>query len=259
MAETKLVILYNRFISSVLATETGHQDALPTTGVLEAPAKQQLSGLRQNYQLCINGLMGEAAEKLIMADQFTNTMRLYNQRNERLYLNASELQRFISAAKNAAAPQRRFALTLAYTGIRLSEARALRGESIQLEARAISIRTLKKRQRHVIRELPIPKPLVAEYRSIHHQDESLLWQVHGRPIPRITAYRWIKTLMVEAQISGPKACPKGLRHAYGTRAILSGVPLHMLQLWMGHASMRTTAIYATVLGPEQLELSDRMW
>ncbi len=203
--------------------------------------------------------MGGAAADPIMATQSSTTMRLYNQRNERLYLNAQELRRFIAAAKTAPGPQRRFALTLAYTGMRLSEARALSSDALQLDARVLSIRTLKRRQQHVIREVPMPFELVSEFRGVGRQNDGLLWHSKGHAIPRITAYRWIKAIMIEAEISGAKACPKGLRHAYGTRAILAGVPLHMLQRWMGHASMRTTAIYATVLGKEQLELSDRMW
>ncbi|WP_298921442.1 site-specific integrase [uncultured Roseobacter sp.] len=187
-------------------------------------------------------------------------MRLYNERNERLYLNAAELQRFIAVARQATPAVRRFALTLAYTGCRLSEVRALRSGSLQIEARVISVRSLKKRHHHVIREIPMPVALVSELRPLSGAaGTDYLWSQENRIIPRITAYRWIKGLMHEAQIDGAKACPRGLRHAYGTRAILSGVPLHMLQRWMGHASMRTTAIYSTVLGPEQLELSDRMW
>ena len=187
-------------------------------------------------------------------------MRLYNTRNERLYLNAVELQRFIAAAKQAPAPQRQFALTLAYTGCRLSEVRALQLWALQIDARVISVRSLKKRGRHVIREIPMPVELVPELTPLPAiGDAEYLWSQHGQIIPRITAYRWIKHLMAEAEITGAKACPRGLRHAYGTRAILSGVPLHMLQLWMGHASMRTTAIYSTVLGKEQLDLADRMW
>ena len=189
----------------------------------------------------------------------TNQKRLYNKRSERLHLNAAELRRFLAAAHTAPVPQRLFALTLAYTGYRLSEARALRHGAIQLEARTVSVRTLKKRDQHIVREIPLPSVLVSEFANLGGAENDLIWHKEGRIIPRITAYRWIKALMAEASITGPKACPKGLRHAYGTRAILSGVPLHMLQLWMGHASMRTTAIYATVLGAEQLELSDRMW
>ena len=185
-------------------------------------------------------------------------MRLYNKRNERLYLNATELQRFIAVAEQAPTPQRTFALTLAYTGLRLSEARSLRVGSVQASERVLSVQTLKKRNQHVVRELPIPKRLASELASTEHVG-AFLWQEHNRKINRVTGYRWIKRLMVEAEISGPQACPKGLRHAYGARAILSGIPLHMLQIWMGHASMKTTAIYATLLGPEQLELADRMW
>lgn len=186
-------------------------------------------------------------------------MRLYNERNERLYLNVVELGRFIDAAKRAPSRQRLFALTLAYTGARISEARELRYGSLQLDTRVISIRCLKKRNQHIIREVPMPLALVSEFESLSGEDDQLVWQEFGRMIPRITTYRWIKGIMAEAHITGPKACPKGLRHAFGVSAILSDIPLHMLQRWMGHASMRITAIYATVIGREQLELSDRMW
>nr|WP_300009598.1 tyrosine-type recombinase/integrase [uncultured Roseobacter sp.] len=71
-----------------------------------------------------------------------------------IYLNASELARFIDAALKAPIRQRSFALTLAYTGVRLSEARILRGDAIQLEERILSVRTLKQRGKHVMRELP---------------------------------------------------------------------------------------------------------
>jgi len=65
--------------------------------------------------------------------------------------------------------------------------------------------------------------------------------------------------MNEACIAGPQATPKGLRHGYGIHAVRSGVQLHMLQKWMGHASMSTTAIYAKAVGSEELEIADRMW
>ena len=78
-------------------------------------------------------------------------------------------------------------------------------------------------------------------------------------MPRITGYRWIKSIMAEANIVGVHACPKGLRHGFGVNATMSGVQIHMLQRWMGHASMETTAIYATVIGPEERQLAERMW
>lgn len=65
--------------------------------------------------------------------------------------------------------------------------------------------------------------------------------------------------MHQANITGPQACPKGLRHGYGIHAVQSGVQLNMLQKWMGHASMSTTAIYANAVGEEELEIARRMW
>lgn len=194
-----------------------------------------------------------------MANNQTNQMRLYDKCNQRLYLNRGELERFLAVARNAPQAQRAFALTLAYTGMRLSEARMLRQGDLQLDERVLSVRTLKKRDRQSVREVPMPHDLVVELDQPCFREGEWLWENHGRPLARITAYRWIKRLMIEAKLTGPKACPKGLRHAFGTRAVLSGVPLHMLQRWLGHASMETTAIYATAMGDEQLELCDRMW
>lgn len=41
--------------------------------------------------------------------------------------------------------------------------------------------------------------------------------------------------------------------------ISSGVPLNMLQKWMGHADIATTVIYANALGPEEQPIAERMW
>jgi site-specific recombinase XerD len=54
--------------------------------------------------------------------------------------------------------------------------------------------------------------------------------------------------MNNAGVTGPQANPKGLRHAFGTHAIACGVQTHMFQKWMGHTSIKTTAIYANAVG-----------
>ena len=129
------------------------------------------------------------------------------------------------------------ALTLVYTGCRLSEARELTAASLQREEQLLSIRSLKKRDQHHIREIPIPPELVQALEAlIAQQGESLLW-----PVNRITAYRWIKQMMVLARIEGAQACPKGLRHGFGIHATVTGVPLNMVQKWMGHACLLYTS------------------
>jgi site-specific recombinase XerD len=53
--------------------------------------------------------------------------------------------------------------------------------------------------------------------------------------------------------------PKGLRHAFGVKAFQENVPPHLVQRWLGHASLRTTSIYADVMGPEERVFAARMW
>lgn len=53
--------------------------------------------------------------------------------------------------------------------------------------------------------------------------------------------------------------PKGLRYGFGVQAIRLGVPLNLLQRWLGHADIATTSIYANLLGPEESEIASRMW
>ena len=208
-----------------------------------------------------------------------SAMRLYGKGNRRLYINGSERRRFIDVAETQDLQIRAFCLTLLYTGCRLSEARELTQQSLQAQEQLLSFRSLKKRDQHHIREMPIPAVLCqclndlaarAEdtdasaklERTPQIQDNSSpwLWQSPaGDQITRNTAYRWIKDVMAQAGILGPQACPKGLRHGFAVHAIFCGIQLNMVQKWMGHADISTTAIYANAVGREELELAGRMW
>ena len=60
-------------------------------------------------------------------------------------------------------------------------------------------------------------------------------------------------------IVGRPACPRGLRHGFGVGTLQASVPLNMVQKWMGHARMSTTAIYADASGDEEAALAARFW
>jgi integrase len=185
-------------------------------------------------------------------------MRLYDRANRRLYINAAERARFLAAAEQLPPDKRAFCLTLVFTGCRISEALALTPSAIQAEARVITLRTLKRRRDDVYREVPVPPRFIDALEQLTSEQDLNDAQLWG-DTNRITAYRWVKETMHQAKIIGAQACPKGLRHGYGIRAVQSGVQLNMLQKWMGHASMSTTAIYADACGAEEQEIADRMW
>ena len=65
--------------------------------------------------------------------------------------------------------------------------------------------------------------------------------------------------MRAAEVSGPAATPKGLRHSFGVVAVAAAIPLMMIQKWMGHSSLLTTAIYLDVSGTEERRIAFRMW
>ena len=130
---------------------------------------------------------------------------------------------------------------------------------IEREAGFIAIRSLKKRKRAVvIREVPVPVDLFHALDEVHGFD-SRERRASGRS-RRSRAWQLVKGVMREAGIAeGPHMTPKGLRHSFGIHAIRSGVPLNLVQRWLGHASMTTTAIYLEAVGEEEREIAARMW
>ncbi|MEA2875535.1 MAG: integrase/recombinase XerD [Hyphomicrobiales bacterium] len=192
------------------------------------------------------------------ADQY-RPGSLYTAAGQRKYLTAAERARFMETA--FACPRaelRTLCLTLAYSGCRISEALALTADRIEREAGFIAIRSLKKRKRAVvIREVPVPAELFRALDEAHKFEDrgARLW-----PISRSGAWQLVKGIMRDAAVpEGAHMTPKGLRHTFGIHAIRSGVPLNLVQRWLGHASMTTTAIYLEALGEEEREIAARMW
>jgi integrase/recombinase XerD len=186
---------------------------------------------------------------------------LYSAAGLRKYLTPDERARFLAASLAEPRPfVRTLCLTLAYTGCRISEALALTAAAIQPAQGCIAIRTLKRRnQLVVVREVPVPSTLIEELERVYRLSSlpqlRRLW-----PLSRGRAWQLVKEVMKSAQITtGPHASPKGLRHGFGLHAIRCGVPLNLVQRWLGHTSMTTTAIYLQAIGNEEREIAARMW
>jgi integrase/recombinase XerD len=66
--------------------------------------------------------------------------------------------------------------------------------------------------------------------------------------------------MHDAGLTDPASVtPKGLRHAFGVAAVSSGIPLNLVQRWLGHAALSATAIYADAVGAEEINIASRIW
>jgi integrase/recombinase XerD len=69
----------------------------------------------------------------------------------------------------------------------------------------------------------------------------------------------VHAVMQTAGLEGVQASPKGLRHGFGVAAVTAGVPLNLVQKWLGHAQLSTTAVYADAVEAEETAIASRMW
>ncbi len=190
-------------------------------------------------------------------------MQLFDAEGRRLYFTEEERRAFLAAAGKAPREVRTFCATLHATGCRISKALALTAGQIDLSSRVVVFESLKKRRRGVFRAVPVPPELLDTLDMVHGIREA---QRRGRaaaalwPWSRMTGFRRVQEVIAAAGIpDGPHACPKGLRHGFGVQAVSRGIALNMVQKWLGHAQLTTTAVYANAVGEEEQSIAARMW
>ena len=193
-----------------------------------------------------------------------DTFTLFNPDGKRLYLTKDEREAFMTAATTQPDRSlRTFCGVLHHTGCRLSETLQLTPERVDLTAGTLIFRSLKKRGKVVYRAVPVPPDFLDALDLVHGIREAQGGKNADQPLwdySRTTAWRRVHQIMAAARLEdGPHHCPKGLRHGYGVNAITSGVPLNMLQKWLGHTKMETTSIYADAVGEEQQKIAALMW
>lgn len=179
----------------------------------------------------------------------------YDRDGQRKYLSRKEGQKFLTGTLKLPPDAAVFCLTLYYTGCRISEALNLTGRDLDPELEVVRIQSLKKRGQKVYRRIPIPPFLAgALVRVATGRGNQRIW-----PYSRTTGWRLVKAVMRDAEISGVHATAKGLRHSFGVRGAVEQVPIHLIQAWMGHADLSTTAIYLDVRDDEERALIEKTW
>jgi integrase len=173
--------------------------------------------------------------------------RLYDRQSRRKFLTPQERAMFIDSAQDLQAERRTFCLTLAYTGCRIQEACEIANQDIDLGGQAILVGADDDR-----RAVPVPGDFAAVLDAVHgvrraRDDGSAgsarkLW-----PIDRTTASRWVKQAMNQADIVGPHANAKGLRHAFALEQLRQGVQPRTVQTWLGGCDDQLIEAYSDVL------------
>ena len=97
---------------------------------------------------------------------------------------------------------------------RNSEVLALTPAAIDIESGVASIQTLERRKRGIVRQVPLPPDVLGELDQVFklriaQRDPQLATLRLGR-WSRTTAWRYVKSVMAAAGITGTPAMPKGL-------------------------------------------------
>lgn len=189
------------------------------------------------------------------------------------FLNQLELDALIAAIDVSNEPfgstDRAIFLTAAMTGMRQGELLALRWRDVDWEAKRIRVRrnytrgywsTPKSRsgERAVPLSGRVEDALRAHLRRSRFCDEDDLVfanPLNGDVLPNSPLVCRFKKALRAAGVR--KIRFHDLRHTFGTRIAAAGVPMRVLQEWMGHRDYRTTLIYADYEpGDEESSLVD---
>ena len=136
------------------------------------------------------------------------------------------------------------------TGLRVSEALALRRVDLRLDqdppiivVQADSPGNKARKGR----EVPVPADLVESLRDLASSHS----KNHHQPMLNLSRQRVgqvMKEAAVQVGIDPTRAHPHAFRHTYGRNCVLRGVPIPVLQKWLGHASMIDTQRYVELVG-----------
>jgi integrase/recombinase XerD len=179
---------------------------------------------------------------------------LFDGTGNRKYLIARERLAFAHAASKETEAISSFCLTLVLTGARISEVLALTATRVDASDETIVFETLKQRRKGIFRAVPVPRELISLIANCTTDEAGRIW-----PWGRTTAWKVVKAVMQQAGIAEGLCKPMALRHAFAVEAGQKGIPLNIVQRWLGHARIETTAIYAGAIGDEERNLARRAW
>ncbi len=160
-------------------------------------------------------------------------------------LSGSEMERLFAVIES---PKYRAVCMLGYgAGLRVSEICRLETTDIDSKRMVIIVRESKgKRERHVMMSSCSLQALRSHWKAARPNGDYVFpGRNTGRPLTRAAVSRALKKLAHKAGI-GKHITPHTLRHSFATHMLEMGTDIRTLQVLLGHASLRSTALYLHV-------------
>jgi integrase/recombinase XerD len=167
-----------------------------------------------------------------------------------IVLNKSEVKNLFVVTLNI---KHKLVLMLLYfAGMRLSEVRNLKWDSIDFERKLIHLKKAKGEKERIVFLHDELKKAMEEFGI--RKNGLVLLSERGMKYNERTIQAIIKNALRKTEI-GKKATPHSLRHSFATHLLESGADIRHIQKLLGHKSLRTTQIYTHVANKDIKNLS----
>ena len=166
----------------------------------------------------------------------------------------AECRRIISAVRH---PVYRACLALIYAcGLRIEEAVSV--QPSQIDAGQGTLRLIGKGNKE--RQVPLPLPVLNVLRRSWTTHRNRQWVFATTSVGEHLCARTLRAAFhaacAEVGICG--LVPHNLRHAFATRLLERGIELRLVQILLGHSSIRTTEIYTHLTEPLRQKLREEL-
>ena len=218
--------------------------ALGKRGISRSTVRRKVNGMSTFWKWLID-------EGYIDANVTSGIVLPKRERKFARWLSETELRRYVETPDDD--PRNALAWKLlAWLGLRRDELRRLRVGDVNLNDHRITIRDAKGQKDRV---LPIPDALkddLADAQADGWRDAGmyLLPGDKGGYWSKNSFYKAFNAHVAAADL--PKITPHTLRHTLATHMSQRGVPLRIIQQWLGHERIETTGRYLHV-APEFME------
>jgi integrase/recombinase XerD len=141
-------------------------------------------------------------------------------------------------------------------GLRISEAVSLPPQ--QVDAQRGVVRIIGKGNKE--RVIPLPRALLTAMRRAWTTHGNRQWIFATRPQGSHCSPRSVRGAFDDACVREGLSgyTPHSLRHGFATRLLEHGVELRVVQILLGHASMRSTEIYTHLTEPIRQQLRAKL-
>lgn len=175
-------------------------------------------------------------------------------------LSTEEVQRILACVRR---PQNRACLNTIYAcGLRISEGAQLQVSDIDSARMAVAVRNAKGgKDRYV----PLPQPILEQLRQhwVTHRHPTWLFPIRTpeglakakRPVSKDGIGYAFRTALADSGIQ-KAATVHTLRHSWATHLLESGINLRIIQIYLGHRSPQTTALYTHLTQKTENQVAD---